>query len=162
MLRGSRWFALAAVVGTAALVGPTVALADGCSNGSATSIYSECVPSASGSHHSAKKHSTTSSVTPPSTGSVAPPSVTPPVVNVPPKTKRALRHAGKDRKALTNLARNSNFVDPQRLKLASAPVGTAAFDLGTGPTLLVALLAGTVLVLLGAGGVRTWRNRHRV
>jgi hypothetical protein len=38
----------------------------------------------------------------------------------------------------------------------------SAFDLGSGPMLLFALLAGTVLALLGTGGVRSWRNRHRV
>jgi hypothetical protein len=34
-------------------------------------------------------------------------------------------------------------------------------DLGSGPLILFALLAGTVLALLATGGVRSWRNRHR-
>src|SRR6478736_2241033 len=57
MWRGARWLALSCVVVTAALVGPTVALASSCNDGSATSIYSECTQTAKGPKQ-VKKHST--------------------------------------------------------------------------------------------------------
>ena len=159
MLRRFRWLALAGVVATAALVVPTAAFAGGCP--SATSIYSECSTntSAKGSHSSGKPRVKPSGGTSTPTGQIVWPAPPAPVSKV---TKRTIAKSGKDKAVLNNLTRNSTLVDSTRLKLASGPVGTASFDLGTGPTLLVALLAGTVLVLLGAGGVRSWRNRHRV
>jgi hypothetical protein len=165
MLRGFRWLGLAGVVVIAALVGPTAALADSCSDGSATSIYTDCVPTASGGHHSKPpvKHSQPTVTTP----YIAPPYVAP-VVQVTHKAKHAIAHSGTDKKVLKNIVSNPNLVDSKRLKpvLASAPVHESslgsAVDLGAGPTVFFALLLGTVLVLLGAGGVRSWRNRHRV
>ncbi|HUZ14602.1 MAG TPA: hypothetical protein VMU72_00305 [Gaiellaceae bacterium] len=87
---------------------------------------------------------------------------------VSPVTKHAIARSGNDRKVLNNLVRNPGLVDSQRLSAvrtaspASASTLGSAFDLGSGPTLLLVLLAGSVLVLLGTGGVRAWRNRHRV
>lgn len=166
MLRGLRWFSLAAIVATAALVGPTAALAcDG--SGSAVSIYTECVPTAKGGSHTHGGKKPTTQTTQSSgypSGYVA----TPPVVHVSRVTNHALKHSGRDKKTLTNLVRNPDLVDAKRLHpvLASSPTGASsldsAFDLGAGPMILFALLVGTVLVLLGVGGVRTWRNRHRV
>jgi hypothetical protein len=156
------------VVITAALVVPSVALADSCGGNPTTSIYNECVPKANGTHHThTNKKPVTSSQ--PSTGSTTPwvePQVTP--VHVSKKAKHVIAHAGKDKKTLKNIVSNPDLVDAQHLKpvLASAPTKESslgsAFDLGSGPLLLFALLAGTVLVLLGTGGVRSWRNRHRV
>jgi hypothetical protein len=170
MLRGFRWLALVGVVVIAALVGPSVALA--CGGSSAVDIYHEQLCGAKGSQ-SGKKHSPTktqSGPPAPTTGQGAgfenPYGSTPKPVHVSHKTQRVLAHAGKDKDALTNLVTNPNYVDAQRLTvLASAPVRQSSlgstFDLGSGPMILFALLLGTVLVLLGAGGVRTWRNRHR-
>jgi hypothetical protein len=165
MLRGLRWLALAGVltaagVAGAALIGPSAALA--CDHsGSAVSIYTDCVPKASGGHHpKPAKHpqqTTTYYTGPPA-----------PVVHVSTKAKHVIANSGKDKNALTDIVSNLNLVDTTHLKpvLASAPVHGAslgsAVDLGTGPTVFFALLLGTVLVLLGAGGVRSWRNRHRV
>ena len=174
MLRRFRWLALAGVVATAALVGPTAALAGGCTDGSATSIYTECVPNAKGgTHPTSHKHPAKPSH--PSAGShptqttpyIAQPSVAAPV-HVSHKTKRAIAHSGKDKKVLKTIVSNPNLVDSTPLKpvLASAPVHESSlgstFDLGAGPTVFFALLLGTVLVLLGTGSVRAWRNRHRV
>lgn len=165
MLRGFRWLALAGVVGIAALVGPSVALA--CGGSSAVSIYTECTDTANGKHHhpAAKpSHPSGSSPSTAPTYYVQPP--TPPV-HVAPKTKRAVAHSGKDKRILTRLVSNPNYVDPSRLKpvLASAPTGasnlSSTFDLGSGPLILLALLAGSVLSVLGTGGVRAWRGRHR-
>lgn len=171
MLRGFRWFALAAVLAIGALIGPTAALADGCNDGSATSIYSECVPTADGG----KTHKHPPSKPAPSTQPTQPtyPYPTQPVQpvvqpHVSSRTKHALNRSGKDRELLKNLIADPRYAETRRLTktvLASSPTGASlgsAFDLGAGPMILFALLAGTVLLLLGTGGVRSWRNRHRV
>src|SRR5437016_1143395 len=160
MLRAFRWLALAGVVATAALVGPSVALAE-CGT-SAVSIYYECSHTASGKHH---HHATTAKPAQSGTPSTGPTYYVKPV-KVSPKTKRALAHSGKDAKFLNNLVSNPDFVDSHRLRpeLAAAPIGasslSSAFDLGSGPMILLALLAGSVLSVLGTGGVRAWRGRH--
>jgi hypothetical protein len=171
MLREFRWLALAAVVAAAALVAPTAALADGCNDGSATSIYTECVQKADGGKKHPTKHAQTGTPAP-STQQTQPTSPPPvsvrPQVHVSSKTQHAIDRSGKDKNLLKNLATNSNLVDTRHLKpvLASSRTGESnlgsAFDLGAGPMILFALLAGTVLLLLGTGGVRSWRNRHRV
>jgi hypothetical protein len=161
MLRGFRWLGLAGVIAVAALVGPSAALAcDG--SGSAVSIYTQCTPKASGGHHAR----------PPAKHPGSQPATTyypQPVVHVTPRAKQAIAHSGKDKKVLKNIVSNPNLVDSKRLKqpvLASAPARESslgsAVNLGTGPTVFFALLLGTVLVALGAGGVRAWRNRHRI
>ena len=156
MFRGFRWLALAGVVATAALVGPSAALAcDG--SGSAVSIYTQCVPKASGGHkHPVKPHTAAGSPTP----YVAP-------VYVSHKTAHTIARAGKDKKVLNKLVRNPDLVDVDRIKpvLVAAPAKAtlgSAFDLGAGPTILFVLLLGTVLAVFGTGSVRAWRNRHRV
>jgi len=160
MLRGFCGLGLVGVCAVAALVGPSVALA--CDHsGSAVSIYSDCPTNAGGK---APKHShkgTPSGNTQPTYVQPAPPV---PVSHV---TKRALAHSGKDKKVLKNLVSNPNLVESRRLNAepTAAAIGATSlgstFDLGSGPTILFALLIGTVLLLLGSGGVRTWRNRHR-
>jgi hypothetical protein len=169
MLRGFRWLALAGVVAIAALVGPTAAFACG-GGGSATSIYTEQLCNAKGGTHSTSGK--TAKPSQPSTGSqnpyVSPPAVVPPV-HISHKTARAIEYSGKDKIVLRQLTTNPNFVDSKRLKTERLASGTAqatmlgsAFGLGAGPTIFFALLLGTVLVLLGTGSVRAWRNRHRV
>jgi len=159
MLRGFRWFALAAVVAIAALVGPAAALADNGCSGSATSIYSECQPTATGSSHPKKHHSTPA--TQPTTTIPYVPQTTVPQTVVP-RVKHVKKHVRKHQTAPTKRVKHHRI----RPVLASSPTKESslgsAFDLGAGPTLLFALLVGTVLLLVGTGGVRTWRNRHRV
>jgi hypothetical protein len=166
MLRGFRWFALAAVVAIAALVGPTVALADSC-DPSVTSIYYECTPTAKGPSH--PKHP----ATPPAPKPYVPTPYVPPAKVGP--THQQVSHAAKHAVRVVGgafQAVQKRFSYPHHAGaiadpvLASAPAKQSslgsAFDLGVGPMILFALLAGTVLVLLGTGGVRSWRNRHRV
>jgi hypothetical protein len=160
MLRGFSGLAVAVVVALAALVGPTVALADGCGDGSATSIYSECVPKATGTHpHKpvVKKQATTppASTTPTYTYTQTTPRVTPvkPHRHHHVGTHRVVHPRDDHPKHV-----NSVLVDSPTKK---ENLGST-FDLGAGPTAFFALLLGTVLVLLGTGGVRSWRNRHRV
>jgi len=134
-----------------------------------TSIYYECTPTAKGPSHP-EHHATPPASKPPP---VVPPVVVPPV-NVGP-THQQVSHAAKHavrvvagafqavQKRFSYPHHAGAIADPV---LASAPANQSslgsAFDLGVGPMILFALLAGTVLVLLGTGGVRSWRNRHRV
>jgi hypothetical protein len=37
----------------------------------------------------------------------------------------------------------------------------SAFDLGSGPTALLIVLAGTAFLLLGGSGLHFWRRSHR-
>jgi hypothetical protein len=51
---------------------------------------------------------------------------------------------------------------PSSSSAAGAPSALgSAFDLGSGPTALLAALAGTAVLLLAASGLRVWRHRHR-
>ena len=172
MLRAFRWLALVGVVATAALVGPSLALAGNCGDTSATSIYSgQCTPTATGKHDKkpvTQKPSTTTTPTPwvqPVTP--APPAYHPPA-HLSGHAKHAVHVIAGAANRLTKLLSMPNHGHVNRVDpvLASSPTKESglgpAFDLGSGPILLFALLAGTVLVLLGTGGVRSWRNRHRV
>ena len=171
MFRGFRWLALVGVVVTAALVGPSVALAD-CSGTSSVNIYVECVPNAKGGSHPTKAPAKPVTVTP----TVTTPYVVQPPPYVPParhhnvakekrEIKRAIGHVGNEMRPVQAFLANrlpAGYVDSV---LADSPTKANAgstFDLGTGPSVFFILLLGTVLLLLGTGGVRSWRNRHRV
>jgi hypothetical protein len=75
---------------------------------------------------------------------------------------RAIRHAGKDRRALAGLLEGNSHAalvgSSGRAKAPSA-VGSA-FDLGLGPTALLVALAGTAALIFGGSGVRVWRRRQ--
>jgi hypothetical protein len=134
-----------ALVAGAVLVAPSAALA--CNGGpSAVNVYKECLPSGSGSK--------------PTSGGGA--GSTLPVSK---ETARALAHAGKDRHLLSRLVRNSGLGASRELQSGAgstkAPSALgSAFDLGSGPTALLAVLAATAVLLLGASGVRGWRHRR--
>jgi hypothetical protein len=172
MSRSTRWLALGAVLVTAALVGPTAALADNCHDGSATSIYTYCPPTATGK----PKHHHPAPATPPPTTTTYPTyTYTAPTTATPPPSrpahhahkKYALDRSSKDKPLLSRLIRAAFLARPRHVKtvLLSSPAGATTvgseFDLGSGPTILLVLLIGSVLALFGAGGVRSWRNRHR-
>ena len=137
---------VAALVGGIALVAPSSVLA--CSGGpSAVNVYKECVPSGGGSK-------------PTSGGSKQ--TTTLPVSS---QTAKALTRAGKDQRILSDLVRNPGLGGAPRAlqSVGSASTKTpsalgSAFDLGSGPTALLAVLAGTAVLLLGAGGWRGWRR----
>jgi hypothetical protein len=135
-----------ALVAGAVLVAPSAALA--CTGGpSAVNVYKECLPSGSGSK--------------PTSGGGAGSTL-----SLSKETARALAHAGKDRHLLSELVRNPGLGASRELQSAGAGSTRApsalgsAFDLGSGPTALLAVLAATAVLLLGATGVRGWRHRR--
>lgn len=127
---------------------PTAAFACGGSSPSAVNVYVECVPSGGGAkptHHSTGTKPTTP-------------------VSVPSKTARTLAHAGHDKAVLTNLVSGQGLGAPQELQPTDESTSPSAlgsaFDLGSGPTALLVVLAGTAVALLGGSGWRFWRRRH--
>lgn len=123
---------------------PSAALA--CGGGpSAQNVYRECLPSAGG-HSGTGSHSGGPGSTP-----------------ISPKTAKAIKHAGKNSRALSAWVRRSA---PTALESSSQESATpsavgSAFDLGSAPTALLLALAGTAMLLLAASGVRGWRRSHR-
>jgi hypothetical protein len=138
---------VAAAVASAVLAAPTAAFA--CNGGtSAVNVYKECVPTGGGGKPTGGQ----------SKGSNSTPAYSA-------KTAAALKKAGKDRRVLTGLVAgygHSHFLRPSSSGVSTAPstVGSA-LDLGSGPTALLIVLAGTAILLLGGSGTRVWRNRHR-
>jgi hypothetical protein len=149
VFRGLNRLLVAALVGGVFFVAPSAALA--CGGGpSAKNVYSECLPSAgshggNGGNGGSGQHG----------GSGATP--------LSGKTADAIKHAGKNSRALASWVRRSA---PTALESSSQESTTpsavgSAFDLGSGPTTLLLALAGTAVLLLGASGVRGWRRSHR-
>jgi len=138
---------VSAVVAGAFFVLPSAALA--CNNGvSAVNVYRECTPSGSGG-----KAASNSQTTGGTTSTVVP---------ISKKTVVALKKAGSDGKSLKRLV--NNFGAPRLLQSSSgasepSAVGSA-FDLGTGPTALLIILAGTAVLLLVATGLRGVQQRR--
>jgi hypothetical protein len=146
--------AVAVAVFTAVLVSPSVALA--CNGGtSAVNVYKECLQTGGGGRPTDRGPSAGAN----GTGSTAP-HFSGPIAN-------ALSRAGKDRAALEELVgsyglrRHLQASRGDGRAAAPSTVGSA-FDLGSGPTVLLIALAGTAFLLLGGSGVRVWRKRHRV
>jgi hypothetical protein len=132
---------------------PTAAFACGGSNPSAVNVYVECLQNGGGAKPT--NH-------PSSSGTKS----TTPVTAVPSKAARVLAHAGHDKALLTNLVSGQGLGAPSSLE-STGPSTTpsaigSAFDLGSGPTALLLVLAGTAVVLLGGSGLRFWRRRHQV
>jgi hypothetical protein len=145
---------LAAVVAGAVLVAPTAASASGCSGGpSAENVYSECLPSGGGSKPTNGGKAGTSSAQQP--------------IPISKQLRRKLAHAKIDHNLLYQLVTNPGYgatrgVPSTGVTAASAPSALgSAFDLGSGPTALLAVLAGTAVLLLAASGVRGWRHWRR-
>jgi hypothetical protein len=82
---------------------------------------------------------------------------------VSPQTAKALKKAGLDGQSLSNLVRGYGAARLLQLHASSAgqpsTVGSA-FDLGSGPTVLLIALAGAAALLLGATGFRSVRQRR--
>jgi hypothetical protein len=151
----SRLLAFALVAGVL-LVVPPAAMA--CSGGvSAVNVYKECVPSGGGGNAAGSKtgtHKTGGSTTP-----------TAAVVHIPAKTVKKLKKAGKDEKSISALVKSYGAVRLLQSH-SSHPTATptaigSAFDLGSGPTVLLIVLVGTAVLLLGGSGMRVRRNRQR-
>lgn len=158
----NRLLAAAIAAGTllAALVVPSAALAS-CGGGpSAANVYKECL--AGGHNHSGNNKHTGGG----KSGGTNSSSPTQTVTPISPQTAKALKQAGKQRRVLSGLVKSYGV---QRLaepatggSETSSPTAIgSAFDLGSGPTALLLVLAGTAVVLLGGSGMRVWRGRHR-
>jgi hypothetical protein len=148
-----------AIIVVAVLVVPPAAFASGCGGGpSAEQVYKECVPgggNGKSTHtHKANTHKANSGGQTSSTP-----------VPIPPKTAIALKKAGKDQKSLRRLVTayglHRSLASSHGTPPAAPTAIGSAFDLGTGPTVLLVMLAGTAVLLLAAGGYRSLRHRHR-
>lgn len=110
---------------------------------SAVNVYKECLPTGGGG----KATGTHSGSSP----------------YVSRRTALALKKAGADKQALSSLVQGfgmRRILQSQSSGAAGEPTAVAsAFDLGSGQTALLILLAGTAVVLLGATGLRSYRRR---
>jgi hypothetical protein len=141
-----------ALVAGALFVLPSTALADGCGGGpSAENVYKECLQTGGGGKPTSGSH--TGGGTQGSAHASVP---------VSKQTAKKLKRAGDDG---TSLAKLMHTADTARLLQSHSPTGEptaigSAFDLGSGPTVLLIVLAGTAILLLGATGFRYTRHRH--
>jgi len=139
----------AALVAGAFLVAPSAALA--CGGGpSAQNVYKECLPTGGGGK--------------PTTGGPAGKGSTGVPISSP--AARAIKRAGKDSRVLASLVRGYGIqrrLGPDSMSgAATSPTALgSAFDLGSGPTALIIVLAGMAVLLLTGSGMRVWRGRHR-
>jgi hypothetical protein len=139
-----------AVVAGAILALPPAAFANCGGNPSAVNVYKECLPSGGGGK--ATGQSGTSS-------NGAPGSTSVPISN---QTAKALKSAGQDQKPLTNLVKGlgaARLLQSHDSATGPSAVGSA-FDVGSGPTALLIVLACTAILLLAATGVRGVRQRR--
>jgi hypothetical protein len=137
------------VAAAVVVVVPQTALAGCGGKPSAQQVYSECLQNGGGGKTSGSNARTSTTSSQP--------------VPVSPKTKTALKHAGKDGRSLASLVQSypAAHLPPPSTAAATEPTAVgSAFDLGSGPTALLIVLAGTAIVLLGAAGTRTWRRSH--
>jgi hypothetical protein len=143
---------LAAVVAAVAfLAAPSAAFA--CNSGvSAVNVYSECQPSGSGGKSTSQAGGGATNSGGGSTGSTS----------ISPQTANALKSAGQDQQPLTNLVRGlgaARLLQSHDSATEPSAVGSA-FDVGSGPTALLIVLACTAILLLGATGFRGVRRRR--
>ena len=155
--RLNRLLAAAIAAGTllVALVAPSVAIASCNGRPSAANVYKECL-AGGGKHTGSGKASG-----PGSAGS------TRTVVPISSQTAKALKQAGKQRRVLYGLVHGygvKRLAEPTSSGGDATSTPTAlgsAFDLGSGPTALLVVLAATAILLLAGTGVRGWRRSHR-
>ena len=143
--------AVAGVALAAVLAGPTEALA--CSNStSAANVYKECTPSAGNGGNSGGGASRSGS------GNGGSGSLT-----ISGAAAKALKHAGKDRRALANVESTAPTAllrtDPSNNSSTPSSVGSA-FDLSSGPGAFLIALAAAALLLVGGSGLRVWQHRR--
>lgn len=141
----------ATVVGVM-LAAPSAALA--CNNGvSAVNVYKECLPTGGGGKPTSNNSAPAKTTSNPT-----------PAVTVPSRTAKAIKHTRKkDRRVLSSLIKGFGPRPLQTSETASTTAPSAigsAFDLGSGPTALLVVLAGTAILLLAATGVRGARHRR--
>lgn len=151
MPRGTRRVVVAAAaVLLVALAVPAAAFAGGgggkC-NASACKVYSE-----QGAPNSGGQQATTASGR---IGGAQEP-------QTPKSLSRVLSHAGKDRGPLSRLFAGDSALGglPSGSGGGSPSILGAAFDLGVGPTVLIAILLATALGLAARGNVRDWLRKR--
>jgi hypothetical protein len=147
-----------AVVAGAVLVLPPAALADCGGNPSAVNVYRECLSSGGGGKPTGGSGGPTSG-THTSGGSTVSTAVP-----LPKQTAKKLQKAGKDGQSLKDLVDGYGGARLLQSSNSGATEPTAvgsAFDLGSGPTALLIVLAGTAVLLLGATGFRGMQQRRR-
>jgi hypothetical protein len=154
MFRGLNRLLVAGLVAGVFLVAPSGALA-GCGGGpSAQNVYKECVDTGGGG--------TPTGGGTPSSG----PTSSPTSVPSSSPADQTLKHAGKDRRVLASLVKGYGIrrhlaaTDTSGAVTSPTALGSA-FDLGSGPTLLLIVLAGTAALILTGSGMRLWRRAHR-
>jgi hypothetical protein len=143
---------VAGAVTAAVLVGPAAAASCG-SGTSAQAVYTECPQNGGGG-----KTATTGT-----TGTHSGTTVV--VHHVSSQTTKALNKAGKDKSTLAELVKTSGARRLFASKAGSVSTPSAvgsAFDLTSGPTALLIVLAGTALLLVAGSGMRVWHGRRRV
>ena len=152
----NRPLAAAAVAAAVVVVVPQTALAGCGGKPSAEQVYSECLQNGGGGKTSGSNSGKSSS---------SETSTQPEPVAIPTQTKVKLKKAGQDGKSLKNLVNGygtARFLQSHSTAAATEPTAVgSAFDLGSGPTALLIILAGTAVLLLGGSGMRVWRQRHR-
>jgi hypothetical protein len=116
---------------------------------SAVDVYSECQQSGGGGKPTSSSSNSggTQSVTP----------------YVTPQTAQALKKAGSDGQSLSNLVTGYGSARLLQLHAGSANEPTtvgSAFDLGSGPTVLLIVLAGMAVLLIAGTGLRSVRQRR--
>ncbi len=151
MFGGLNRLLVAALAAGLVLAAPPAALA--CNSGvSAVNVYKECLQTGGGGK-------ATSGGNGAHTGSSTP-------AYISPRTARALKNAGQDGKSIAALIKGYGAV---RLLQSHSSDSTgksptaigSAFDLGSGPTVLLIALAASAALLLGGTGMRVRRNRQR-
>jgi hypothetical protein len=155
MPAGSRHVLLAAaVVLIVALAAPAAAFADkgGKCTASACKVYSEQSAPTAGHHQPPRKAPTASNK---SGGSQQ-------QQQQPKNLSRVLAHAGNDRLPLSRLLNGDTAIGSLESGAGGGSPGLlgAAFDLGAGPTVLLAILLATALGLAGRGRVHGWLRRR--
>lgn len=162
MFGGLNRLLASALVAGAVLVLPSTALAD-CGGGpSAEHVYTECLSSGGGGKHTTGPGNPTSGTqasgthTSGGSGSTS--------VPLSKQTTKKLQKAGTDGQSLKDLV--DGYGGARLLQSSSSGAATeptavgSAFDLGSGPTVLLIGLAGSAILLLGATGFRSVRQRR--
>jgi hypothetical protein len=146
-----------AAVAVAVLVVPSTALASGCDGApSAQQVYKECLPNGGGG-----KSTTGAKGGTPASGGQSPGYTS---STISPQAQKALKKAGKEGKSISKLVKAyplRRVLESSHATGAAEPTAIgSAFDLGSGPTVLLIVLAGTAVLLLGATGFRVTRHRR--
>jgi hypothetical protein len=157
VLGGLNRLLASALVAGVVLVLPPAAMADCGGKPSAVNVYKECLPSGGGGKPTSGHPTSGTHTSGGTTGSTSAP--------ISKQTAKKLKKAGKDGRSLSNLVNaygGARLLQSSSSAPATEPTAVgSAFDLGSGPTALLIVLAGTAVLLLAATGFRGVRQRRR-